>query len=118
MFKRFFSRSTPTSVQPTSKTLNAKQKELQEAELALLAACSGVEYATAIKSYQETRIARLKELIRVERDHLASLEAVNEVIPAPTIPQAHAFSADRLLNGVRVVHPFKTPEVMARKVPG
>ena len=55
MLKRLFSRPTATKV---------AQEELRDAEQSLLGALSAMEYATAIVSYNQNRVARLRDFIK------------------------------------------------------
>lgn len=99
--------------EPSTATLRAKRKELVEAKLALLSAQTGVEYATAMVNYQETRIARLTSLIELEVEYLEKQTEVDASAPAAVEPTP---KTPVVPLSVRL-HPFKNPEVLARKTP-
>lgn len=55
MFKQLFSRPTATKI---------AEEELRNAEQALLEAQTAMEYATALVSYNQSRVARLRDFIK------------------------------------------------------
>lgn len=55
MFKQLFSRPTATKI---------AEEELRNAEQSLLEAQSAMEYAAAIVSYNQSRVARLRDFIK------------------------------------------------------
>ena len=55
MLKRLFSRPTATKI---------AEEELRNAEQSLLEAQSAMEYAAAIVSYNQSRVARLRDFIK------------------------------------------------------
>ena len=55
MFKQLFSRPTATKL---------AEEELRNAEQALLEAQTAMEYATALVSYNQSRVARLRDFIK------------------------------------------------------
>jgi hypothetical protein len=62
-FKRIFSKPSPLQVAAT---------ELAEAELELLKAESGVEYATALVTYNTTRVKRLRSFVTKQTREVAA----------------------------------------------
>lgn len=62
-WKVLFRKMTPTEM---------AARELAEAELRLLEAQSAVEYAQAIVTYNQTRIKRLRAVIKCEMERTAS----------------------------------------------
>lgn len=55
MLKSLFSRPTATKI---------AEEELRNAEQALLEALTAMEYATALVSYNQSRVARLRDFIK------------------------------------------------------
>ena len=99
--------------EPSTATLRAKRKELEEAQLALLSAQTGVEYANAMVNYQEARIKRLTGLIDLEVEYLERQDVVSA--SAPPMQQPTPRNPVVPLN-VRL-NPFKHPDVLVRKTP-
>ena len=111
----FFGKALPSrkARAPSTATLRAKRNELEEAQLALLAAQTGVEYANAMVNYQEARIKRLTGLIALEVEYLERQDVVSA--SAPLMQQPTPRNPVVPLN-VRL-NPFKHPDVLIRKTP-